>query len=351
MNSAIGFIKKIKPTDGVVIIFHNDGDGICAASILLKLFEKLGLRHPYIISQPMPTDKNMLKRIQTSVPDKIIFLDLAIDQQQPVLKKVRGICDVLIIDHHVIFKNMNNGNIVHLNPRLKNKNIYQSASYVTYKLCSEIADMADYLWMACVGAIADYDLNDSKDIIEDAEKKYPEIFRCHEKPYDTYFGRIGDMLAAAKGTKALTCEQMVETIKKCEKYDDVEHQKNSGKMIEAYRNMQNEIMHVMDDFEANAERIKSLIMYQIKSKYNLGSVISTKVAEKYPEKIVIIYERSNSKIKISGRSQKGMKVGRLLQKAAKDLQASAGGHDAAAGATLQEKDFEKFKENLIKSLS
>jgi single-stranded DNA-specific DHH superfamily exonuclease len=350
MNSAVDFIKKIKKTDGVVIIFHNDSDGICACAILMKLFEKLGLRQPYIISQPMPTDKNLLKRIQTSVPDKIIFLDLAIDQQQAVLKKLRGICDLLIIDHHVVFRNMGYGNITHLNPRIINRNVYQSASYITYGLCSRMKNMSDSLWIAAVGAIADYNINDSMDLMDEVREKYPEIFKDHAIPYDTYLGRIGDMLAAAKGTKALTCEQMVEMLRKAEKPEDIEHVKNSEKLIDAYRTIQNEIMHMLTDFEANAEKIKNMMLYQVKSKYNIGSIISTRISEKHPEKIIIIYEKSKGKVKFSGRNQSGINVGRILQKACKDLDSSAGGHDAAAGATIKEKDFEKFRENLIKVL-
>src|SRR3990167_10276763 len=117
-KEATDFLKGIKQTDETVIVFNNDGDGICSCSLIVKLFEKLELRKPYLISQPMPMDKNLVNRIKTTIPSKIIFLDLVVDQQEDVVKKLRGFADILIIDHHVAKKNLNNKNVVYFNPRM-----------------------------------------------------------------------------------------------------------------------------------------------------------------------------------------------------------------------------------------
>ena len=126
---AAEFLKKIKPNDNVVIIFNNDGDGICSCAmikILLNKFTKIE-KEPFIIPQPMPMDKNLIQRIQTTVPTKILFLDLAADQQQNIIKKMVSISDILIIDHHQITKNLNSMAIVHHNPRIKSRLLRQSA--------------------------------------------------------------------------------------------------------------------------------------------------------------------------------------------------------------------------------
>src|SRR3989338_11066201 len=137
MEKAVEFLKNIKKTDNVVIIFNNDGDGICSCALIRRLLAKKGVE-PYIISQPMPPDKYLQKRLQTTIPTKIIFLDMAIDQQPHIVKRFSSISDILIVDHHTIHKNMNGKNIVHYNPRFNGKGIYQSTTYCAYKICSKI---------------------------------------------------------------------------------------------------------------------------------------------------------------------------------------------------------------------
>ena len=121
-DRTVEFLRNIKKTDNVVIIFNNDGDGICSCVLINKLLEKKGVE-PYIISQPMPPDKFLQKRIQTTVPTKIIFLDMAMDQQPQIVKRFAGICDILIVDHHTIARDMNSHAIVHYNPRFEKKSL------------------------------------------------------------------------------------------------------------------------------------------------------------------------------------------------------------------------------------
>ena len=171
MKKAIDFLNKIEKNDEVVIIYNNDADGICSCVLIDKfLMEKTG-KKSFSISQPMPMDKNLIQRIQTTLPTKIIFLDLAVDQQQTILKKLGSICDILIVDHHQFIKDMSSNSVVHYNPRFDKPRIYQSTSYLIYKICSKLMDMSDSLWISVIGMIADYNLKDSTDLVEEAEKK------------------------------------------------------------------------------------------------------------------------------------------------------------------------------------
>ncbi len=95
MKKAAEFLDKITKNDGVVIIYNNDGDGICACAMIMKFLENRGMKRPYIISQPMPMDKNIVQRVKMSLPHKIIFLDMAADQQQGILKQLGGLCEML----------------------------------------------------------------------------------------------------------------------------------------------------------------------------------------------------------------------------------------------------------------
>jgi len=344
MKRAISFLEKIKTTDEIVVIFNNDGDGISSCVLLNKFLEKTGRKKPYIIPQPMPMDKNIIQRIQTTVPDKLIFLDIAADQQQNVLKKLGSICDMMIVDHHQVFKDMNGKNIVHYNPRIETHGVYRSTSYCVYKICSKIIDMSDLLWIAGVGMVSDYNLDDSKDLVKELEKNYS----LEEPLYGTKLGRMADMIASTRATNTLSCEQMVGVFENAT-FEEFEKARNADKMIESQKIIENEISEILADYEQKMERAGNIIFYNIKSKFNLGSSISTKVSEHVQKSLVVIYERSGNRIKISARNQaKNINAGNAMQRAAKEVGGSGGGHEAAAGATIPADEWDHFKRILIK---
>lgn len=342
MEKAISFLKSVKERDGIIVIFNNDGDGICSAVIMTKLLMKKTKKKPFFISQPMPMDKNLIDRVKTSLPNKIIFLDLPVDQQPQLLKKVQGLCNILIIDHHRFIKDVSSGNTVHVNPRFRRKDIYQSASYVTYKICSKIEDTKEFIWIAAVGMVSDYDLKDSTDVVEDIKKKYNI---SEEKLYDTIFGRIADAISAVNATKAMSCEQIVDIFLNAKGPEDIMKNPN---IVNAYNEVREEMKKTMEDFDKSAERCGKTIFYNAKSRFNLRSPISTKVSEIHPDKVVVVYQRAGAKIKISMRNQDGTKdLTVLVKKAVAGLEASAGGHERAAGAVVAAKDWETFKERMV----
>src|SRR3989344_4274940 len=170
--AAVKFLKKISRKDEVIIIFHNDSDGMCSAAILSKFAARMTGKKPLLISQPMPVEPRLMDKIKTCIPTKIIITDIAIDQQPDMLKKVAGFADVLVIDHHIITNNVASKRISYHNPRISKPSIYLSASYICYELCSGITGMDDAFWLACVGAVADYNLEDSAELVKKARKKY-----------------------------------------------------------------------------------------------------------------------------------------------------------------------------------
>src|SRR3989338_8592754 len=312
MKKAVDFLNNISEKDDIVVVFNNDGDGICSCVLLNKFLAKTGRKKPYIINQPMPMDKNIIQRIQTTVPHKIIFLDIAADQQQNVLKKLGGICDIMIVDHHQVFKNMNGKNIVHFNPRMDQHDIYRSTAYCVFKICSKLIDMEEYLWIAGVGMVSDYNLNDSKDLVKAIKEKYG----LEEPLYGTKLGRLADMISSTRATNALSCEQMVDVFEHAT-FEKFEEANNADKMKEAAETIQKEMSSLMQDAQEHSEKIGNLVLYNIKTKFNLGSSLSTKLSENFRKHLVLIYERSGNRIKVSGRNQaKNLNAGKILQRAA-----------------------------------
>lgn len=341
-DDAVNFLKNIKKTDGVVIVFNNDGDGICSCALIMSYLEREGHKKPYIITQPMPMDKNLIQRIKTTVPNKIIFLDLVVDQQEDVAKRVKGFGDILIIDHHQIQKNLNSKTMVHFNPRFTDSKVYTSTTYNAYKICSELTDMSDLLWLAAVGIISDYALEDSEDLVKEIKKTYDV-----GELYPSFLGRIADMIFSTRATKEMSCEQMVEFFLKVKDPKKLEEVEGHGKLIRSYHIIDEELKAIMTDALANTEKDGRLVLYKIQSKYNLDSIISTKLSERHLDKLLLVYSRNGPKYKVSARNQKkNINAGEVMKKACEGIDAKGGGHEAAAGATVNEKDWDKFLEKV-----
>ena len=335
LESAIAFLKAIKPTDGVVVVFNNDADGISSCVLVKKWLAQLGVE-PYIIAQPMPPDKNLIRRIQTGLPNKIMFLDMAIDQQPTVIQKLKGVADILIIDHHIISRDMSRQGVVHYNPRFEDPRRYQSTSYCAYKIISKLMPLGDWLWVAVLGAVADYDLSYSQDLVKEAQKKWSL----------DVFNKIAAMIESVRVTKLMSCEQIVELINNSKSPEQL---LETGDFRQAYEKIESETAAVLLDAEASSERVGDIVFYCMKSKYNIKSSVSTKLSEKWPDKLIVVYEHMGKYVNASVRNQaKKISVDRVLRLAARDIKGcSAGGHEAAGGAQMLEKDWPDFKQKLI----
>jgi len=98
---------------------------------------------------------------------------------------------------------------------------------------------------------------------------------------------------------------------------------------------------------------KQLIIYEIKPKYNIKSNLSTVLSMIYPNSTLILAsldkQKKNYTLSLRRQDQK-IKMNELIEKALIGLQGSGGGHIPAAGGRVARKDFEKFKENVLKLL-
>jgi single-stranded DNA-specific DHH superfamily exonuclease len=335
LEAAANFLKGIKPTDGVVIVYNNDADGMCSCVLVKKWLTHIGLE-PYIIAQPMPPEKNLIRRIQTGLPNKIIFLDMAVDQQPMVLKKLKGIADIMLVDHHVISHDMSEYGIVHYNPRFEDSKRYQSSSYVTYKIVSKLMDVNEWTWIAALGAVADYDLTYSQDIIKEVQKNWS---------LET-FSKIAAMIESVRVTKVMSCDQIVQLINNSKQPEQL---LETGDFRQPYEKIENEIAAALLDAESSSEKVGDLMFYNMKSKYNIKSQVSTLLSEKWPEKFILVYEKSGKYVNASVRNQsKKLNVNKILRFACRGIKnCKAGGHEAAGGAQMLEKDWTEFRQQLF----
>ena len=346
MQNAVEFLKDIKQRDNVIIVFHNDSDGICSCVMLKKFLEIHAKTEPeHIISQPMPVNATLVQKIKTYSPNKIIFVDLAVDQQIGIVNELKKYADILIIDHHQMTNHLTG--VTYYNPLLHNKSIYQSASYLTYKICSRIIDMSDHLWLAIIGIVSDFDTKDSTDLIKAAREKYPDLIEKtdQESLQRSFFAEISNIVNAVKAMKSMSSEQIARIFDKMTEPKDIINSDKATKLMAIYREINQEMDNITKDIEKKCDYHGNVVFFELKSKYNLRSPISTLLSKRHRDKLIVVWQ-DEKQIKISARNQnKNINAAQVLKKAAGGHN-SAGGHEAAAGATIVKKDWSEFKKRL-----
>ncbi|MEM5882646.1 MAG: DHHA1 domain-containing protein [Candidatus Aenigmatarchaeota archaeon] len=333
------FLKKIKPKDRVLLLYHKDLDGLASALIFLRGAKKLGLT----IKKKYATSNEEIEKIAKKVKksDKIIVLDIDISYMKKELIKLKK--DILIIDHHPPRKNLNTKRIVYINPRLKNSKIYQPTSYVTYKFLSKILDLKSEKWIAILGTLSDFGLEDCKDLLgkikirskEDIPKTkiWKEVEKLTGIISGIGFEKTFDFLEKSKSLKEFKKNKIVKKalknyLRKIKKYEKI-----FWDNLREYR-------------EAN------LLISEIKTKHReITSLISTKFSGEFPEKVLVVLRRVGKKyaVHVRYRGSKRINLGKIMERCAKGLN-GGGGHPHAAGASIKLRNKKIFEERLIEEL-
>lgn len=318
------FIYNIKPEEKILLVFHQDVDGICSAAIAFFALRRLGLK-PEIISVDIENWKKILK-IEKNF-EKLIFLDLQIPEVEKNEEKI------LIIDHHIPKIKVKNL----INPRILNKMIYQPASYIAYKFFSNFVDIKDKEWIATLGTIADYGFEDCRDLLN----KWIKV-KKKENVWRTKFGKAAILLYNAaieigfeNAFKILLKSKNLKSLSKNERI------KKANKRFEKYYKQK------IKEFWKNAEKIEkaNLIFCVMKKlKKRVGSIIVTRLSRKYPDKTIFLLTERGKFYKIHARGGK-VNLGRLLEK-----MSVGGGHEKAAGGIIKKNELQIFKKRLFKEL-
>ncbi|MEE9323404.1 MAG: DHH family phosphoesterase [Candidatus Aenigmarchaeota archaeon] len=320
-----------------ILVYHRDADGVCSAVILMKFF-------PEFASIPREgpiIDKKFFRRIVSEKPKVLVFLDIPVDQEwKKVLEFGKELPDlkILIIDHHVLEKDMNSGRIIHINPRFVKSGLYIPTSCVVYEMFRKMEyDVKPCCWISLTGIIGDYG-------VRDCGWMFKEYAKTGEIPYHKLV-KASRIISSAITLKGLNgCEKAFHILLESEGYEDFE---SSGELRKWNTIVQREVKSIVNDFEKRKEVFEKerLILYEIKSKMNITSIIATVTAERHPNEIVIIRKKSGDFWKISLRYQAGkVSVGDLAKSASKGI-GSGGGHIKSAGALAN--NWEEFRKRVF----
>ncbi len=132
----------------VYIISHFDTDGITSAAIIIRAFQRLGMKFQLKIVRGL--EESIFKELPE---DKLIlFLDLASNSFQHI-KKLKT--EVFILDHHEIVSEIPE-NVTIINPHLYNECEEVSSAAICYLFAKELDEKnSDLAYLAIVGMVGD----------------------------------------------------------------------------------------------------------------------------------------------------------------------------------------------------
>ncbi len=329
-KSKVAAIQQLLNLGGV-LCYHRDADGCTSAAQLLRTFKGF---EPYALESPA-LEKGVRDKIIAAKPPLAVFVDLAIDHDWralAALRKAAG-CRMLLIDHHPIVKDLNSRAVLHFNSHFTT-NTYLPASYLVWRvLGSRPADA----WLAAIGTYADY-----------GSKECPDVIRAAARAGASW----DDVVAGAElVTSAITAkgnEGAKRALKLLGRADSCASFSRDPKLQQWRAAVNEELARLL----ALAERLPvtdGLRIATIESKLNLVSLVSTILAERHPEEVLVVRKKNQKgEWKLSLRNQAGrVDVGQLARAAARGI-GRGGGHAKAAGALVTDWDiFEKRFRGLL----
>lgn len=159
-------------------------------------------------------------------------------------------------------------------------------------------------------------------------------------------GRLDDMTL---GIQCLLAETEQEASQLAQQLHDLNLQRRG---IEA--GMQDSANLSLDDLDVQSQY--SVSMYQADWHQGVIGILASRIKERYHRPTIVFADAGNGLIKGSGRSIAGLHLRDaldLLSKHQPELLIKFGGHAMAAGLTIQQRDFERFRlsfETVVKSL-
>ncbi len=351
---AIKFINSIKSKDKVAIVYGHDNDSVCSAAIIYKLLKNIyKIESNLIVSglnSAVTTD--VLETIKKIEPSQVIIVDIS-DVSVNILTKLRNISQVMIIDHHAPKGYVK---ITYVNPRVFDKEIYLPATYLCYKIYEKFLDAKEILWIAGVGTLSDMGLKNCNDLFESIKLENKELVGNNENIDEILFdnsllGKLSKIFDSARVVNGVEGSvSALNALIKAKNYQAVLKGEYGAKyLLKLHVVSEKEFNRLIKDFEKKKKRIKKIILYEVKSKYNMKSPLATYLAKNLTNEVLVIYQKSGKYIDASFRRGKVciVDLNQLASNSVKNIpDSNGGGHIQAAGCRFPSRYLDKFLRNL-----
>ena len=368
--------EAINNKDYICILGDYDVDGSAATSLFVRFFETI--KHPFFYYIPdrekdgYGASKKLFKKLILKKPKLIIMVDCGSSSNEAIdFLNINNIKS-LIIDHHEIIKPFPKANVI-INPKKDNGYIeydYLCATTLVYffldllnKKIKNKINISNYLIYVLLASVCDVmplrklnrhiALKVLKNFNVNSNLAIKEIFNLNKKNTKLTINDlnflVGPILNAGGrlGKSSYACELLSSNSSKIIniKANKLIELNNKRKKIESL--VINEI-----DFRKIENENKNVIVYY-KANINEGliGIIAARLKE-YFNKPAIVITNSNNLLKGSARSAHNYNIGRAIKNLIfNDIIISGGGHNMAAGFTMEKSKLQKFNDFIINDFS
>ena len=370
MDLAVDKIIEIINKKGKLLIYGDyDVDGITSIAVLKEFLAELGLDVDYHIpnrlSEGYGLKKETLEEIAVKGYDLMITVDCGISAVEEVEYANSLGIKTIITDHHEPVEILPAA-IAVVNPKRKDSTypfrglagvgvVFKLIQALSIKLNLEEKAYLKYLDLVCVGTISDIvPLVDENRVITKLGlklvevtkniglKKLLEVSRYKKidssavsfgvAPRINACGRMGQAEEALKLFLTQNIVEAQEITKVLEEYN-LERQSIEKKIFK-------EVQEKLQD-EEEAKR-SSIVLASDEWHHGVIGIVASKLIEQY-YKPTLLFASEDGVLKGSGRSIPGFDLHEALGKCG-DYLIKYGGHAMAVGLTLEEKNFEAFKQ-------
>ena len=368
MDKAIDRIERaIKEKEKIIIYGDYDADGITSTVILKRFFKDRGIELdtyiPNRLNEGYGLNKNAVEKIAKDGYTLMITVDCGITSIGEVeLAKKLGL-DVVVTDHHETLDQLPNAVAVIDCKRKDNEYPFEALAGcgVAFKLIQAYCMRLDineneclkYLDIACVGTISDIvPLVDENRVIaklglllinQTKNLGLKEILNL-----SGYKNINSTAISFGVSPRINACGRMghQEIALKLLLTDDPIEARNYAKELEEYNKQRQDIeKKIYEEAVIQAEKNidkPCLILGKENWHHGVIGIVSSKITDKYYKpSILLCFE--NDEAKGSGRSIKGFDLHKAVVDCSKYLK-NFGGHSMAIGLNLEQKNYEKFKE-------
>lgn len=359
----------------IIAVFGDyDADGITATAIMVDALELLGAKVLYYIPERVEEgyslNNNALEHMAAERVALVITVDCGIKSHQEIIYgKALGL-DFIITDHHEPGVDLPLANAI-VNPKLPGQNCTPLAGAgVAFKLCQALFELFDvppehgiragqYLDLVVLGTIADIVpligdnrllvkyglplLNTSRrlginSLIEAAGLKgRPLTISMVSYGLIPRINAAGRVSHAAKAVELLLTNSSQKAMELARQLD----RENGTRQI-MEQQITSEAISLAESLDLEREKI--IVLSSDFWHQGVIGIASAKLVEKY-NRPVILFSINGNNAKGSGRSIAGFSLSKILD-SCKDLILNYGGHDLAAGLSIEKDKIEALKARL-----
>ncbi len=330
--------EELATAKNPLFLYDGDGDGLTSFLLLYKINrEGKGIA----LNMTSIVDEQFIRKVQEIDPDKIFILDVPLVKQEFVDQAKRPI---FWIDHHPPGKITK---VKYFNPRLKDKDAYIPTS----RMCWQVSQHPEDLWIAAAGSLADYHL---PDFIDDFIKAYPDYLdqKLDLKTilYHKQVGKLVKLFFFLQKGPSSEVRKSVKILTRVKSPDEIFKQTTAqGKFLYKRFVVINEMYEeLLVEAKKSVTKEKLVLFNYTEKKWSFTANLSNELFGLFPEKIILIARRKSGEVKCSLR---GINVLSILQNALQGIEGHGGGHPEACGAVIKEQDWEQFLDNFKREMN